>query len=128
MARRSKRLAEHSVDEVQEDATAEQDAAMEDGGAMEADISTGYIVPGDELRTVDEEAMDDSAAEGEGTDAEQLSDEEPELDVFEEDARAAVDALQEAVAEPAAFLRPSASISELARHAAKVNRQLATSP
>ena len=44
----------------------------------------------------------------------------PELDDFEEEARAAVDALQEAVAEPAAFLRASTKISELARHAAKV--------
>ena len=51
---------------------------------------------------------------------EQLSEEEPEMDAFEEDTRAAVDALQEAVTEPAAFLRPSREISELARQAARV--------
>ena len=54
---------------------------------------------------------------------EQLSEEEPELDAFEDDTRAAVDALQEAVTEPAAFLRPSTEISELARQAARVSER-----
>lgn len=61
---------------------------------------------------------DDDTEDAPGLDPEQR----PELDDFEEEARAAVDALQEAVAEPAAFLQTSTTISKLARHAAKVRR------
>lgn len=52
---------------------------------------------------------------------EELKEEEPGLDAFEEETRSAVDAFQAAAADPATFLRPSTEVSELARKAAKVH-------
>ncbi|CAK0787054.1 hypothetical protein CVIRNUC_010270 [Coccomyxa viridis] len=72
-----------------------------------------------EAETSSEQEPPSHEAAEESLMADQLSEEEPELDAFEEDTRAAVDALQEAVTEPAAFLRPSSEISELARQAAR---------
>jgi hypothetical protein len=51
-----------------------------------------------------------------------------ELDAFEKGTREAVDAFEAAIAEPAAFLRPNTTISELARKAAKVLSQNQTAP
>ena len=85
---------------------------------MEADDD----VAGSDSSGDDEQPSNEDIPE-ENPDAEQASVDEPELDAFDEGARAAVDALQEAVAEPAAFLRPSAETSVLARQAAKVRER-----
>ena len=73
----------------------------------------------DTAAELDEDEEDDEAdtddQPGSSTD-----DEAAELDVFDDSTRAAVDSFEAAVAEPAAFLQPSAEISELARAAAKV--------
>lgn len=66
-----------------------------------------------------------AASQPEATEG-QAGEEEPELDAFDEDARAAVDAFEAAAADPAAFLRPSAEVSGLARQAAKVHAGPAT--
>ncbi len=114
-------MAKQHVDTGDKDATESEEAAQAATGKirniapMEADdVVAGLDPTGDvEQPSHDEIPEDDS-------DAEQATDDEPELDAFDEGARAAVDALQEAVAEPAAFLRPSSEISALARQAAKV--------
>lgn len=72
----------------------------------------------------DAEGDDGSSEEDEEADDEQGSSEEEaeELDVFDDSTREVVDAFEAAIADPAAFLRPSSEISELARKAAKVKQ------
>lgn len=121
--RRSKRLAQQSEGDNEEDVS---DAAIA-SAADDQEKATGPMVAGpiteDDLHEEDMDGEDQQPDEDDDTEDSTGEDSEglPELDDFEEDARAAVDALQEAVAEPAAFLRPSATISELARHAAKAS-------
>lgn len=121
--RRSKRLAQQPEGDNEEDVSDVAIASAADGrGRAKGHVEAGPIsesgldgedIDGnDQLSDEDDDTEDDTGENPEGL---------PELDDFEEDARAAVDALQEAVAEPAAFLRPSATICELARHAAKAS-------
>ena len=122
--RRSKRLAEQSVGEDEEDRDGVSQAAQAAGQgvaptSVEAGPNRAAGLAEEDMDSKDQQLDDGSDMEEDtGPDSEGY----PELDDFEEDARAAVDALQEAVAEPAAFLRPSATISELARHAARVSK------
>lgn len=119
--RRSKRVAKQHVKADDDDATAAQEAATSKGG------NTVPMEANDDVAESDSSGDDEQLSNGdtpeENSDAEQASEDEPGLDAFDEGARAAVDALQEAVAEPAAFLRPSAEISALAKQAAKVRER-----
>jgi len=123
--RRSKRVTHQAAREVKDNPDASLKTAEESSSRpkalkpVEASPKTAEILAQDDSGDEDEHVSGDDAAEEY---AEVVSDENPELDAFGEVTRAAVDALQEAVAEPAAFLRPSTNISQLARHAAKVNR------
>ena len=121
--RRSKRLAQQSEGDNEEDSSDVTNTSAADGpgeaeGPMEAGPTTENDLNEEDMDGKDQQPDEEHDAED---DTEEDSEGLPELDDFEEDARAAVDALQEAVAEPAAFLRPSATISELARHAAKAS-------
>lgn len=128
--RRSKRVTHQAAREVKDDPDANLKAAEalaslpKASKPVEASPKTAEVLAQDYSDDEDEHVSGGDAAEEY---AEVVSDEEPELDAFGEVTRAAVDALQEAVAEPAAFLRPSTNISQLARHAAKVNRTYAYS-
>lgn len=97
-------------------AAAKAAAADEEEASLKAGVARHAEDPAAEL---DEDVEDDEAntddQPGSSTD-----DEAAELDVFDDSTRAAVDSFEAAVAEPAAFLQPSAEISELARAAAKV--------
>lgn len=122
--RRSKRAAAQSAREMPTDKLTQRDAApavarpVDNPDAMEAaELNEVEAETSSEQEPPSHEAAEESLM------ADQLSEEEPELDAFEEDTRAAVDALQEAVTEPAAFLRPSSEISELARQAARVSER-----
>ena len=126
--RRSNRVTNQAAREVKDDPDASLKAAKAPSSRpkapkpVEASVKTAEVLAQDDSDDEDEHVSGDDAAEEY---AEEISDEELELDAFSEVTRAAVDALQEAVAEPAAFLRPSTSISQLARHAAKVIRSCA---
>ena len=122
--RRSKRAAAQSAKKMQTDNFTQRNAApvparhVDDTDAVEA-----AELNEDEAETSSEQEPSRHERAEESLTAEQLSEEEPELDAFEDDTKAAVDALQEAVTEPAAFLRPSREISELARQAARVSER-----
>ena len=121
--RRSKRLAEQSVEEDDTETAGILQLTRAEGQGkatrpVEAGPDTGSGLAEEDIDSEDQQLDEGNTTEEDpGQDAEGY----PELDDFEEDARVAVDALQEAVAEPAAFLRPSSIISELARHAARVS-------
>lgn len=94
--------------------------------AADEDISPAEAIcsPTDEVTAKQADAMHENGADTDGSagsDADDDDDDDdPELDVFEEGTREAVDSFEAAVAEPAAFLQPSTEISHLARRAAKV--------
>ena len=122
--RRSKRAAAQSARKMQADELTQQDASPVPARTVnDADAVEAAELNEAESETSSEQEPSSHEAAEESLTAEQHSEEEPELDVFEEDTRAAVDALQEAVVEPAAFLRPSREISELARQAARVSER-----
>ena len=117
-------MAKQHVEADDDDATAPQEAARAatSKGGNTVPTEADDNVAGSGSSGNDEQPSNEDIPE-EKSNAEQASEDEPELDAFDEGARAAVDALQEAVAEPAAFLRPSAEISVLARQAAKVRER-----
>ena len=122
--RRSKRAAAQSARKMQADNLTQRIPApvparhVDDADAVEAaELNEAEPDTSSEQERSSHEGAEESLT------AEQLPEEEPELDAFGEDTRAAVDALQGAVAEPAAFLRPSTEISELARQAARVSER-----
>ena len=122
--RRSKRAAAQSAKKMQADKLTQRDAApVPARNVNDADAVEAAELNEAEPETSSEQEPSSHGAAEESLTAEQHSEEEPELDAFEEDTRAAVDALQEAVTEPAAFLRPSREISELARQAARVSER-----
>ena len=122
--RRSKRAAAQSAKKMQADSLTQRDAApVPARSVIDADAVEAAEPDEAEAETSSEQEPSSHEAAEESLMADQLSEEEPELDAFEEDTRAAVDALQEAVTEPAAFLRPSSEISELARQAARVSER-----
>ena len=122
--RRSKRAAAQSAKKMQADSLTQRDAApVPARNVIDADAVEAAELDEAQAETSSEEEPSSHEAAEESLTAEQHSEEEPELDAFEEDTRAAVDALQEAVTEPAAFLRPSSEISELARQAARVSER-----
>ena len=120
--RRGKRAAAQSARKMRaEDATQRNAGPVPARHVDDADAVEAAELDEAEVETSSEQQPSNYDRAEEGLTAEQLSEEEPELDAFEEDTRTAVDALQEAVTEPAAFLRPSKEISELARQAARVS-------
>ncbi|BDA50529.1 probable U3 small nucleolar ribonucleoprotein protein MPP10 at C-terminar half [Coccomyxa sp. Obi] len=109
--RRSRRAAAKPADEDVPSAEAICSPA-EEAAAEQVDVENGADTDGSAGSDTDDDDDDDD-----GDDA--------ELDVFEEGTREAVDSFEAAVAEPAAFLQPSAEISHLARRAAKALYDLA---
>ncbi|CAL8464926.1 g4461 [Coccomyxa elongata] len=95
-------------------------AADEDVPSAEAICSPAEEVAAKQADGLPENGADTDGSAGSDTDVD-----DAELDVFEEGTREAVDTFEAAVAEPAAFLQPSAEISHLARRAAKALYDLA---
>ncbi len=97
-------------------------AAAQASAEQEDDASPMGAAAG--LAEEDDSAQDDADQDGNVTENDQsdasTDEEAAELDVFDDSTREAVETFETAVSEPAAFLQPSAEISELARTAAKV--------
>lgn len=90
--------------------------------AADEDVSSAEAIcsPAEEVATKQADGLPENGADTDGSAGSDTDVDDGELDVFEEGTREAVDTFEAAVAEPAAFMQPSAEISRLARRAAQV--------